>query len=117
MKVEMLRLMCSPTYGNRQPGDVVDMDEAEALKRIENGDCRALEESSGRGRRGRASKSSAPAGVPDEKPIEKMTAEELKTYAAAQEIDLGDATKKDDVRAKIVAELEARRDEDENGGD
>lgn len=119
MKVEMLRLMCSPVHGNHQPGDVVEMDEAEAMKRVANGDCKALEEPSARGRRGRASKGdSAPAVVPvAPPPIEKMTAEQLKTYAAEQEIDLGDATKKEDVRAKIVAELEARRDgDDEDGG-
>lgn len=34
-------------------------------------------------------------------PIDKMTVEELKAYAAEKGIDLGDATKKADIRAAI----------------
>lgn len=40
-----------------------------------------------------------------EKPIDKMTVSELKAYAETNKIDLGDATKKDDILAAIQAAL------------
>jgi hypothetical protein len=44
---------------------------------------------------------SAVADEPTANPIDKMTVEELKAYAAEKGIDLGDATKKADIRAAI----------------
>lgn len=38
-----------------------------------------------------------------EKPIEKMTLPELKVHAEKHEIDLGEATKKEDILAAILA--------------
>lgn len=40
---------------------------------------------------------------PAEKPLEKRTAAELKKYAADNSIDLGEATKKEDILAAIAA--------------
>lgn len=37
------------------------------------------------------------------KPLEKMTVAELREYAAQHGIDLGEATKKDDILAMIIA--------------
>ena len=48
-----------------------------------------------------------PAGIPA-KPWDSMTVAELKAYAAAKQIDLGGASKKDDILAAIaVAEADA----------
>lgn len=44
----------------------------------------------------------------DDKPLEKRTVDQLKAYAAEQEIDLGDASKKAEILDKITTEL-ARR--------
>lgn len=54
-----------------------------------------------------------PAEPEADKPLEKRTVEQLKAYAAAQEIDLGDAGKKAEILDAITTEL-ARR-EAENG--
>ena len=43
-----------------------------------------------------------PEGIPP-KPWDKMTVAELKEYAAAKNIDLGDATKRDDILIAIAA--------------
>lgn len=47
--------------------------------------------------------------VPEEaeKPLDKMKLDELKAHAEKLEIDLGDATKKDDILAVIQAHLDA----------
>lgn len=48
--------------------------------------------------------------------INAMNLSQLKRYAAANEIELGDATKKPDVLAKIVEALNARGGADGNNG-
>lgn len=55
----------------------------------------------------------AEADTDTDKLLEKRTVEQLKAYAAGQEIDLGDASKKAEILDKITTEL-ARR-EAENG--
>lgn len=47
--------------------------------------------------------------VPEEtdKPVDKMKIDELKAHAEKLEIDLGDATKKDDILAVIQAHVDA----------
>ncbi|MBB4987490.1 hypothetical protein [Streptomyces nymphaeiformis] len=117
MRVEMLRLMANPTYGNQPEGAIVDMDPADAERRIAAGYCRPLDEPRKNG--GRAAKTAAAppgGGQGEDTPVEKMTVEQLRSYAAEHDITLGDAVKKDDIRAAVVAELERRRDEDEDGG-
>ncbi|WP_405710087.1 hypothetical protein OG264_16070 [Streptomyces xanthophaeus] len=44
-----------------------------------------------------------------DKPIERMTVPELRAYAAAEGIDLGDAKSKAEVQAVVAAALEAAR--------
>ena len=51
-----------------------------------------------------------------EKPIDKMTVPELKAYAEENNIDLGDAMKKDDILAAIQAYLEIDEGGEGNGG-
>lgn len=46
-------------------------------------------------------------GEADAKPIEKMKIDELKAYAAEHNIDLGEATKKDEI-LKIIQEAEGK---------
>jgi hypothetical protein len=54
-----------------------------------------------------------------DKPLEKRTVEQLRAYAAAKEIDLGDASKKAEILDAITTELERREAEadDERDGD
>ncbi|MFE9737336.1 hypothetical protein [Streptomyces sp. NPDC006477] len=122
MRVEMLRLMANPHHGTHPEGAIVDLDDAEAERRIAAGDCRPLDEPKKK-RGGRAPKAPAPAQTPlppatdPDVPVEAMTVEQLRTYAAEQAIDTGSATRKDELRALVAAEIERRRDEDEGTGD
>lgn len=118
----MLRLMVNAKYGAQPEGAVVDMDPADAERRIAAGDCRPLDgptKKSGRPARATGQETTPPPppgdpgdGAP-EVPIEEMTVEQLKAYAGEQEIDLGGATRKDEIRAAVAAEMERRRDADE----
>ncbi|WP_435610685.1 hypothetical protein [Streptomyces sp. C10-9-1] len=109
MRVEMLRLMANPRLGTVQPGAIVEMDEQTAARRIAAGDCRPVD--------------APPPTQPDdsadgggEVAVEDMTVDQLRAYAAAEGIDLDGATRKADVLRAVVAELERRRDQDEDEG-
>jgi len=103
MRVEFIRRVASPTL-TAQPGQVLDLPEDEALKRIKAGHATAVDQPKQRlrdrldGLRDRLAK-----GGPADKPLEKHTVDELKAYAAEREIDLGDAGKKADILAAIAA--------------
>ncbi|MDX2623848.1 hypothetical protein PV356_30795 [Streptomyces sp. WI03-5b] len=112
MRVQMLRLMANPEHGTVQAGAVLDLPEAEARKRIAAGDCKPLEGDVPR-RTPSAPRTPAPPADGPDVPVEAMTVDQLRAYAAEQAIDLGDAKKKEDIRALVVAELEARRDTDD----
>ncbi|MFJ9885938.1 hypothetical protein ACIQRW_08755 [Streptomyces sp. NPDC091287] len=115
MLVEMQRLMASPRLGTVHPGQIIDMSAAEARRRIAAGDCKPVTGQAAEPPRrtaGPTEQEPVTGGQGDEVPVEKMTVEQLKAYAAEQDIDLGDATKKDDIRAVVLAELERRRDAD-----
>lgn len=120
MRVQMLRLMANPEHGTVPAGAVVDLPAKEARKRIAAGDCKPLEDDAPRRTAPAPDRTppapQTPADTPDV-PVEAMTVEQLKAYADEQSIDLGDAKKKDEIRALVVAELERRRDADENSGD
>ncbi|MEU9199416.1 hypothetical protein [Streptomyces sp. NPDC048332] len=119
MRVQMLRLMANPDHGTVPAGAVIDLPAKEARKRIAAGDCKPVDVDSDAPRRTTPAPDNtppAPADTPDV-PVEAMTVEQLKAYADEQAIDLGDAKKKDDIRALVVAELERRRDADENSDD
>ncbi|MFE4691746.1 hypothetical protein ACFRH6_17005 [Streptomyces sp. NPDC056749] len=109
MRVQMLRLMANPDHGTVQAGTVLDLPAAEARKRIAAGDCKPLDSDTPR----RTSPAPAPPADAPDVPVEAMTVDQLRAYAAEQSIDLGDAKKKEDIRALVVAELEARRDSDD----
>ncbi|GAA2790040.1 DUF7302 family protein [Streptomyces showdoensis] len=113
MRVEMLRLMSNPRYGNQPEGAIVDMDDADAERRIAAGDCRPVDPPKAKKPTRRAGPAEPPADP--ETPIERMSVEQLKTYAAEHDIDLGDAAKKADILAAVVAEVERRRDQADEG--
>ncbi|MEU0001549.1 hypothetical protein ABZ069_31990 [Streptomyces microflavus] len=115
MLVEMQRLMANPRLGTVQPGQIIDLSAAEARRRIAAGDCKPVNGPAAEQPRraaGPADQEPVTGGQGDDVPVEKMTVDQLKTYAAQEEIDLGDATRKDDIRALVLAELERRRDAD-----
>ncbi|MFD4320114.1 hypothetical protein [Streptomyces sp. NPDC058548] len=124
MRVEMLRLMANPKYGNQPEGAILDMDDDDAERRIAAGDCRPLDppkkKTGGRPAKTTTAPPAPPAppgGVGQDVAVEKMTVEQLRAFAAEHDIDLGDATLKDDIRTAVASELERRRDEDEGAGD
>jgi len=122
MRVQMLRLMANPEHGTAPAGAIIDLPAEEAHRRIAAGDCKPLEGDTratprvvDRTPAVPPSTPLAPAALPvqtPDVPVEKMTADQLKAYAAEQEIDLGDATRKDEIRVAVLAELERRRDAD-----
>ncbi|MFD8640842.1 hypothetical protein ACFV14_11090 [Streptomyces zaomyceticus] len=120
MRVEMLRLMSNPKYGNQPEGAIVEMDDADAERRIAAGDCRPLDPQKKRPATRAAKAPAAPPAPPggdgQDVAVEKMTVDQLRAFAAEHDIDLGDATLKDDIRGAVVAELERRRDEDDTEG-
>ncbi|MFD6421712.1 hypothetical protein [Streptomyces sp. NPDC060198] len=59
-------------------------------------------------------RTAADADTDAEKPLERRTLEQLRAYAAAHDIDLGDATLKTDVLRLVLAEVEQRRDADDD---
>lgn len=76
---------------NCEVGDFRDLQKPDAVVLIEAGEVsEVVEEATGN-------------------PIDKMTVEELKAYAAEKGIDLGDATKKADIRASIDLALEGAK--------
>lgn len=121
MRVQMLRLMANPEHGTVPAGAVVDLPAKEARKRIAAGDCKPADGDAPRRTAPTPDRTPStpqttpvtPADTPDV-PVEAMTLEQLRAYADEQSIPLGDAKKKDDVRALVVAEVERRRDADEN---
>ncbi|WP_327162857.1 hypothetical protein [Streptomyces zaomyceticus] len=123
MRVEMLRLMANPRYGAQPEGAIVEMDDADAERRIAAGDCRPLDEPRKK-KGGRPAKTATPPTPPTppappvepDVPVEAMTVDQLRAFAAEQDIDLGEARLKEDIRAVVAAELERRRDEDDEGG-
>ncbi|MFJ3705034.1 MULTISPECIES: hypothetical protein [unclassified Streptomyces] len=114
MRVQMLRLMANPEHGTVPAGTVLDLPTAEARKRIAAGDCKPVDGDTPRRTPPAQRTPTPPADTPDV-PVEAMTVDQLRAYAAEQSIDLGDAKKKEDIRALVVAELEARRDSDDEG--
>jgi hypothetical protein len=113
--------MYNPVHGNHDAGAVVDLPDDEAERRIAAGYAAAVEQPRRRlAERVRRTKQPAkkptkrstkqPAKKPTEsKPVEKMTVEELRDYAAEHDVDLGDATD----QREILAAIEAAQDADE----
>ena len=110
MRVEFTRGVASPTLSAR-PGQIRDLSEAEALKRIEAGHAVAVDQPRTRlrdrlpGRRKPEQKT-----VPEDRPLEKLTVDQLRAYAEEQDISLPEKAKKDELLAVIAAALEERED-------
>lgn len=112
MRVKMLRPMFNAEFGNHHPGDVIDLPDEEAEARIAAGYCAPVDEPKRTlTERLRRRKDGAPEtpdeGGPEVKPVDKMTVPELQAYAAARDIDLGEATLKRDILARIEAAQDA----------
>ncbi|MGW1127461.1 hypothetical protein [Streptomyces sp. NPDC002526] len=114
MRVQMLRLMSNPRHGTVPAGAVIDLPAAEARKRIAAGDCKPLEDERRTTRAPNEPATPKESATTEALPVEKMTVEQLRAYAAAEDIDLGNATLKADVLGIVVGELERRRDADDD---
>jgi hypothetical protein len=103
MRVRFERRMASPTM-SAQPGQIVDLPEDEALKRIKAGVCTAVDQPKPRLRdRLPGRRKEEPADLPKDKPLEKQTVEQLKAYAEKHDISLPEGAKKADILAAIAA--------------
>lgn len=113
MRVEFTRPVASPGL-SAYAGQILDLDEDEALKRIEAGHCTAVDQPKPSlrerflGRSGKTRPGAAPAAEPDAKPLDKMTVEQLRAYADEHDISLPEDGKKADLLAAIQAELTER---------
>ncbi|WP_432193806.1 hypothetical protein [Streptomyces sp. bgisy027] len=113
MRIEFTRPVASPTLTARA-GEIRDLPEAEALKRIDAGHAVAVDQPKPRlrdrlpGRRKTEPKAEQKAA--EDTPLEKLTVEQLKAYADAQDISLPEKAKKDELLAVITAALEERED-------
>ncbi|ONH35722.1 hypothetical protein [Protofrankia sp. BMG5.30] len=103
MKVRFLRRVANPVF-SAQPGDVRDLPEQDAAKRIAAGDCVAVDQPKPRLRdRLRRQPELAAPPAPADKPLDRLTVDELREYADEHDIDLGEASKKADIIAVIRA--------------
>jgi hypothetical protein len=100
VRVKILRTIANAT-GNHQAGAIVDMPDEAAAVRIAAGHAAPVDQPPPP-----PAEDDDPATDP--KPVDKMTVDELRTYAAEHDIDLGDAKKK----ADILAVIELAQDED-----
>jgi hypothetical protein len=105
MRVEFTRRVATPAFSAR-PGQVLDLPEAEALKRIEAGHCLPVDEPRARlvdRLRGRKAKSGQVPGPAEGSPLDKLTVEQLKAYADERDISLPPDGRKADLIAAIEA--------------
>lgn len=112
MRVEFTRGVASPRLTAR-PGQILDLPEAEALKRIEAGHAVAVDQPRPRLRdRLPGRRKSEPKAEPkdDGNALEKLTVEQLKAYADEHDISLPEGGKKAELLAAIAAALEERED-------
>lgn len=112
MRVQFTQRVANPDFSAR-PGQVLDLPDEEALKRIDAGHCTPVDQPKAglldriRGRKPKAKDDQAPGPVAD-KPLEKMTVEQLKAYADERDISLPPDGLKADLLAAIEAELQER---------
>ncbi|MCZ4611622.1 hypothetical protein O3S80_49340 [Streptomyces sp. Lzd4kr] len=112
MRVEFTRPIASPALRARA-GEVRDLPETEALKRIDAGHAVAVDQPKPRlrdrlpGRRKTEPKAERETA---DKPLEKLTVEQLRAYADSRDISLPEKARKDELLAVITAALEERED-------
>ncbi|MCY0919610.1 MULTISPECIES: hypothetical protein [unclassified Streptomyces] len=82
-----------------QAGDTADFEDEEAARLVDGGFATYADKP-------------APDGPADERPVEKMTADQLRALAADKGYDLGDAKTKAEILAAVVAAIEAAREAD-----
>lgn len=118
MRVRFQRLMCSPTL-TAQVGQVVDLPETQAHKRIAAGDAVAVDEPRRSlrqrlaGRKKQSRESDPQVGQRDGAELETRNVAQLKKYAGELGVDLDGATKK----AEIIAAIRAAQDDDDQDPD
>ncbi|MCZ4604987.1 Rho termination factor N-terminal domain-containing protein [Streptomyces sp. Lzd4kr] len=110
MRVEFTRPVAGPALRARA-GEVRDLPEAEALKRIDAGHAVAVDQPKPRLRDrlpGRRAKAKAEQKAAEDTPLEKLTVEQLKAYADEHDIPLPEGARKAEIIAAITPFLEER---------
>lgn len=103
--------MASPTRSARA-GQVLDLPPEEAARRVEARQCVYTDDAPSIP--DETAEAAKPAGPEADKPLEKRTVDQLKVFAAEQEIDLGDASKKAEILDRITTELARREAENDD---
>jgi len=112
MRVQFTRPVASPGL-SATVGQILDLPDEEALKRIEAGHCTALDQPKPRlrdrlpGRRKPEPKTDGKAAAED-KPLDKLTVEQLKAYADEHDLSIPEDGKKADILAAITEALAER---------
>ncbi|MEW2635258.1 hypothetical protein AB0903_27340 [Streptomyces sp. NPDC048389] len=112
MRVEFTRTVANPSLSARA-GEIKDVPEAEAVKRIEAGHAVAVDQPRTRLRDRlpglRKQQAKAESKAPEEdKPLDKLTVEQLRAYAEEQDISLPEKARKDELLKVIGEALEER---------
>ncbi|MFM9634377.1 hypothetical protein ACKI10_43350 [Streptomyces galilaeus] len=107
MRVQFIRRVASPTL-TAQPGQIIDLPDEQALKRIKAGHCTAVDQPKARLRDRLPGRRKEDAG-PGDKPLDKLTVDQLKAYADEHDISLPESNKKADILAAVTAALEERQ--------
>jgi hypothetical protein len=103
MRVQFTQRVANPKFSAR-PGQVLDLPDEEALKRIGAGHCTPVDQpkTSLLGRiRGRKPKADQAPGPAEDKALEKLTVEQLRAYADSYDISLPPDGRKADLVAAI----------------
>jgi hypothetical protein len=111
MRVQFTQRVANPEFSAR-PGQILDLPDDQALKRIEAGHCTPVDEPKAglldrlRGRKPKAAP--GPGAGSQDTALEKLTVEQLKAYADERDISLPPDGRKADLLAAIEAGLKDR---------
>ncbi|GEC02959.1 hypothetical protein SSP24_06140 [Streptomyces spinoverrucosus] len=110
MRVQFTRPVASPGL-SASAGQILDVPEDDALARIELGHCVAVDPAPKPRLRDRLPgrrKSEPKPKAAEDKPLDKLTVEQLKAYAEEQDISIPEDGKKADILAAITEALAQR---------
>jgi hypothetical protein len=112
MRVQFTRPVASPGL-SASAGQILHLPDDEALTRIELGHCVALDQPKPRLRDRLLGRSKAEPKAAADKPLDKLTVEQLKAYADEHDLSIPEDGKKADILAAITDALAEREETQE----
>lgn len=107
MRVQFTRPVASPGL-SASAGKILDLPEDQALTRIELGHCVAVDPPKPRLRDLLPGRRKAKPEAAEDKPLDKLTVDQLKAYADEHDISIPEGGKKADILAAITEALAQR---------